>query len=493
MALPALGKIEQKTARTRWNRISLAQQYALASLPVFLAFSIGIGWWVTRAIELRVIDNASVNAALYVQSIVAPELQGLANRDYLTAEETEAMERLLKDTPLGQRVLSVKVWKEGGKVVYYSRHEFIGRVFEPTANLRRAWAGEVRGEFDDVDVDEEDAVESRLNVPLLEIYSPVLEHDSRRVIAVAEFYENARALETQLASMRFETWLVVLIGAIVTYGVLFGIVQAGGRTIRRQRELLAERVEALSTLLARNEELSRRARGATRRATELNERFLRRVSADLHDGPAQALGLGLLRLDAMATELNSLMESEVPSVETHDDVSHRGGPLGPLAEIRLALQDAMDEVRQISRGLALPELTDLDLAQTLDSAVSRHRSRTGTEVVLSMTQSDEQPRTTLPVRLTVYRLVQESLMNAFRHAGGRGQRVHARVDDEMLVIEVSDDGPGFDPKSAMADAEHLGLRGLRERVESLGGRFRIDSGQDRGTTLVADLPLDPPT
>lgn len=91
--------------------------------------------------------------------------------------------------------------------------------------------------------------------------------------------------------------------------------------------------------------------------------------------------------------------------------------------------------------------------------------------------------------ITIYRFVQEALANACRHADGRGQKVSTTSTADQLHIQVSDLGPGFDSNGRGQSDEHLGLEGMRQRVESIGGTFRIQSKTGVGTHVVADLPL----
>ena len=98
---------------------------------------------------------------------------------------------------------------------------------------------------------------------------------------------------------------------------------------------------------------------------------------------------------------------------------------------------------------------------------------------------DETP---LATKIALYRIIQEGLTNAWRHADGLGQCVRANVENESIRLEIIDSGPGFDAASMIGKEDHLGLVGIRERVESLGGSFQIESGTD-GTCLIALLPL----
>ena len=92
----------------------------------------------------------------------------------------------------------------------------------------------------------------------------------------------------------------------------------------------------------------------------------------------------------------------------------------------------------------------------------------------------------------VYRFVQEGLSNAYRHAGGAGQKVECRAKPDTLRIAVSDTGGGFTPDAdagGVSSQGGLGLAGLRDRIESLGARFEIHAAPGRGTRL--EMIVDP--
>jgi signal transduction histidine kinase len=95
----------------------------------------------------------------------------------------------------------------------------------------------------------------------------------------------------------------------------------------------------------------------------------------------------------------------------------------------------------------------------------------------------------LATKIAVYRILAEALSNATRHGGGADVRVRAQVtDDGMLALDVGDAGPGFDP-SQEPDGARLGLAGMRERAELLGGSFAIESAPGGGTQVRVVLPL----
>ena len=94
------------------------------------------------------------------------------------------------------------------------------------------------------------------------------------------------------------------------------------------------------------------------------------------------------------------------------------------------------------------------------------------------------------VKISLFRVIQESLANGFRHAGGGEQQVHLTRSDGQIVVEIADHGRGFDTGSEIA-AGHLGLTGMRERIELLGGRFSVESSPNRGTVIRAAVPEAP--
>jgi signal transduction histidine kinase len=131
-------------------------------------------------------------------------------------------------------------------------------------------------------------------------------------------------------------------------------------------------------------------------------------------------------------------------------------------------------------------LSELDLPETVIRVVRTHERHTGTQVALELESVPEQ--IALPLKITVYRLIQEALNNAFRHANGAEQQVHVYSQQDQLVVEISDGGPGFHPDQASKWDGRLGLSGMRERVESLGGQFNVESQIGQGSTIIAHLP-----
>ena len=472
-------------APVEWfNRFSLAQKFSLTSLLVLVLSGLALGWWVGREIERGVIHRSAATTALYVENFLRPQLQELGRNEMLSSETFKNLDGLLEQTSLGEQIVRFRVWGRGGLVLYSTNITHVGRRFPVEEGLALAWQkGEVSSEVTDLSR-AENADETKPRPNLIETYVPIREEGSDRVVAVVEFYALMDDLERDIAAARTRSWLVVGAVTLATYLLLIGIVRRGSDTITRQQAELNKKLVELNTLLAQNTELNTRVRRAATRTTALNERFLRRVSSELHDGPAQDLSYALLRLDGVASRAGNTDLNEVQKIQLEND----------LGAMEQSLVRSINEIRTISRGLYLPELEGLSLREAVERAVRQHENRTRTDVTVAL-ETIEEP-VALPVKITAFRLVQEALNNAFRHAGGAGQSVRLnRTCPKTFTLEIADAGPGFDWDGQHPFHDRLGLMGMRERVESLGGNLQIESrtGEDaqHGALIRARIPFQP--
>lgn len=453
-----------------WRELTLPGQFLLAGAVVMIAAMIFVGNWVAQRIEDAVVQNSAASAALFMESFVSPISQELAETDTLSPPARQALAEIFEGTALGERVVSYKIWLEGGLVVHASDPALIGKIFTPSEELQLAWSGQVASSFEDLN-DLEDEGEAELGIPLLEVYSPIRQVWTGEVIAVAEFYEAAMQLDADIQNARWTSWLIVG-GAFLASGLLlFGVVQAGGRTIRQQRQSLKEQLQATEMVSAQNASLRQRVVAASSRATAQTERAIRRIGSDLHDGPAQYLSLASLRLDAAL----------VASGKTPND----------SGVVRKALDKALDELRIISRGLALPDLDDLSLEALVRRGVQDHNKQTGLKVQVVETADAEVPLN-YAQKLCIFRFLQEALSNANRYAKVDEVTVKTQKTAETVTITVADAGIGFDvnrPRHVREDGGQ-GLFGLTDRAESIGGHLAISSKPGRGTVLTLTLPIE---
>ena len=159
-----------------------------------------------------------------------------------------------------------------------------------------------------------------------------------------------------------------------------------------------------------------------------------------------------------------------------------------LEVIQGSLRRSLQEVRATSSGLLLPHLGELTVAQTIDHVVRGHQRRTATTA--DVTLGDVPEQVPLATKIALYRIVQEALNNVSRHANGTRPTVSIAGENGHLRVEVADNGPGFALLDVAGSEAHLGLVGMRERAESLGGQFQVESAPGQGTRVIAMLPLD---
>jgi len=266
---------------------------------------------------------------------------------------------------------------------------------------------------------------------------------------------------------------VVELGTVV---VLLAVVGRASEEIAASRRAAGDWNGEKARLIEQNTGLRRQIDESHRRSVEINDMVLRRVGVELHDGPAQLISLALLRLDCLR-----------PDGSTPNETTPTGGAsLDDFERIRGALQEALAEIRCMSAGLTLPDLSCVSPRDVLRLAVRNHERRTATTVRCDVEGLPHQ--VPAPIKSCLYRFAQEALNNAYRHAGGRGQTVRGECRGNVIEVEVADAGPGFEPDKEVLGGR-LGLVGMRERVASLGGTLDINSRPGAGTRLTTRFEM----
>jgi PAS domain S-box-containing protein len=210
----------------------------------------------------------------------------------------------------------------------------------------------------------------------------------------------------------------------------------------------------------------------SQRLVEVQEAERRRVSAELHDEAGQALTALKISLE--------LMQSDLPPESAALRQSIR--------EAKLLTEQTMEQLRLLARGLRPPALDAVGLNPTLEDYCRDFARVTHLAVDYSGTELPELPDAVL---ISLYRVVQEGLTNVARHARARQVRVRLSEDANQVSLLVEDDGQGFDMEAVKPAIKHslgIGLLGMQERLELLGGWLEITSRPGQGTRLVARIP-----
>lgn len=460
------------TLKQAFSRLSFSRQFMLVIVTILAIGMAAIGTWVGQQIETSAVNRAAAISAVYVESILAAQLHGWPNVGTLNKESHAELDRLFVTGPLSRKVVRFKLWDSDGRIVYSSDHTQLGRSFPVKGRLAAAFTGTLQARVSDLDEADNQPELARWQ-RLLEVYVPARVGDHGKIISVAEFYLSVDNLEQDIRASQQRSWLLVAVVTIAIYLLLYSLVRRADNTIRDQQRDLRQQLQQLRSALGENDRMRERLREAGVSTTTLNEEFLIRIAADLHDGPAQAIAFALMRFDEFAAACLGCASSP-------------GGAAQDLRSIQGALQSSLRDVRKISSGLAIPGIAELSLADTARRAVRDFERISGQTVLTEIDKTlDKAP---LSVKITVYRLLQESLTNCWRHAPGGAPRVNVQQADGQVAVTVTDQGAGFDPLVA-AVAGRLGLAFMRERVLLLGGIFEVDSAPGRGTCIRARLPL----
>jgi signal transduction histidine kinase len=446
--------------------MNLTRQFALTGSVIMIVAMIAAGIFIAKVTSKTTIQNAASATALLIQSFVSPLAQDLANVEFLSDDSQATLNHLLGGDIFKERFPHLEIWKAGGFIAYSTTPTLIGRRFASPDGLLTALEGKISAQYTDLGAREHLA--RGLSNRYLELYIPIRENLSGRVIAVAEIHENTAELKQELWWLQLKSWLAVAGATSLIMLGLFVIVYRGNRLILTQHGQLRERLLEIEQTSRHNHILKERVQRASGRVTEVTENYLRRIGADLHDGPSQLIGLAALTVE-------HVRRAQAPTKREEE-----------LQRLDALLSDALRDIRAMSKGLMLPEIERSSLPEIIRRVVANHERRTATKVEVRC--DDSFPLLTYAIKICAYRFVQECLNNAFRHAGGNGQMVTCIFDHPVLILIVEDDGGESFDSSTRPDSG-LGLVGLRDRVESLGGTIRISRRPNGGTKVEMSVVL----
>lgn len=226
-------------------------------------------------------------------------------------------------------------------------------------------------------------------------------------------------------------------------------------------------------LLAESNRMQEQLRHLSRGIFHAQEDERRRISRELHDEVAQsAVGMNL-HLEILSREA----------------VGKSTARQARIATTRKLLSELLDAVHRCSRDLRPAVLDDLGLVPALKSFTRDFASRTGIQVKFAPVPAAE--RLSNDKRTVLYRVAQEALNNVAKHARATRAEVSMAEADGVVRLEVADDGKAFRVEGALSPGKsrRLGLLGMRERVEMVGGTFSVESAPGRGTRVRASIPL----
>ncbi len=246
------------------------------------------------------------------------------------------------------------------------------------------------------------------------------------------------------------------------YGAPVGTLRWSGRPLRESQRRLLTDVAAQLGAVVHAAALLQVIRASQERLVLGREEERKRLRRDLHDGLGPALAGLTLRVDTLRNR---------PGGATDAD----------LLDLRAGIKSTVLDVRRIVEGLRPPSLDELGLAEALAQAASRLAGEGGPEIRLGV-EVGELPAA---VEVAAYRIAQEALTNAARHAGARNVALTMFAEGGDVVLRISDDGCGV----LRHREDGVGLSSMRERAQEIGGELCVSAVPGEGTTVTARLPL----
>jgi signal transduction histidine kinase len=226
-------------------------------------------------------------------------------------------------------------------------------------------------------------------------------------------------------------------------------------------------------LLQQSRQMQEQLRRLSRQLLRAQEEERKTISRELHDDIAQTLTGITVRLASLKTGV----------ARSNKRLQQR------IASTQRLVEQSVDIVHRFARDLRPAVLDDLGLIPALHSFLKSFTTRTGIRTRLTTFAGVEQLDTAR--RTVLFRVAQEALTNVARHARASHAQVHIQRLPHRVCMRIEDDGKSFDVNRALRvkGGNHLGLLGMRERLEMVGGTFHVESAPGQGTTIEAQMPL----
>jgi signal transduction histidine kinase len=230
------------------------------------------------------------------------------------------------------------------------------------------------------------------------------------------------------------------------------------------RRKLVEDLAAQAGLVLRNVRLIEQLRASRQRLVAAQDEERRKLERNLHDGAQQQLVALSVRLKLARTM-----------------VDRDPGKVADMLEaIQGSANDALEDLRDLARGIYPPLLADKGLAVALEAQARK-------STIPTVVDAQELGRYSQEVEAAVYFSCLEALQNVAKYAQASTATVRLGQDDGVLRFEVDDDGDGFDPA---ATGYGTGLQGIADRLDAIGGEIAVRSSPGRGTTIAGRIPVE---
>jgi len=363
--------------------------------------------------------------------------------------------RTMNDIAAADDVVRVVLYDAQARVLWSDDTALIGRRFAHDNELRGALGGEIEAKIIRPGKEEHEGLRSFARIE--EIYLPVRYARDGPVVAVLEIYRYPPAFFAVIDRALTAVWLLGGGGGFVLYAALFAMARLGVVEVGLGLDVVG---------VERNAE-RRRSEEALRRMNQTLEEETKRLAHEVHDEAGQLIATAQLALADVALEMPA---------------SSREG----VAKVSRVLDEVADQLRRLAHELRPTVLDDLGLLSALEFLSQGVIKRTGLDVRV---EGSTAGRLDPIIETTLYRVVQEAVLNVVKHARARSVIIRVEHGPTHIRCSIRDDGVGFDAGGQPKGPRGLGLLGIGHRVETLGGRLEIRTRPGQGTTLVVGIPV----
>jgi signal transduction histidine kinase len=420
-------------------------QFTLAGVVAVLIVGVATAIASRRVGEREAIVDARTRTLVLAQGRIEPVVTNGLIRGNLTSirKVGTAVQRYVLDKSL----VRVKIWRRDGTIVYSDEIRLIGTRYALAADdLQALDSGLIQAGVTDLSKPENRF--ERARGKLLEVYLPIRTPNGQRLLFEAYFRYGA---VSSAGSRIWRSFAPITLGALLALELVqIPLAWSLARRLRR-RQIERERL--------------------LQQAIDASDLERRRIAGDLHDGVVQdlvgvAFGLGgAARRDDITKESAGLFEQSADEVRS-----------------------SIKSLRSLLVEIYPPNLFEKGLVEALADLLARANGR---GIATALDTEDLHDSVPPAVTGLLYRAAQEALRNVLTHAHATSVTVKVSDRDHLAMLDVIDDGVGFDPGSAEAKAEagHLGLRALTDLFADAGGRLVVDAANGSGTRVHVEVPL----
>lgn len=419
--------------------------FGVAGVPLILVAVVAgfASWHVARDQALKEAERSTRRLAdLVIAPLLGPALRG-------DLERADELERTIDARMKDEDLTEVTVWTRDGRIAYSDDPSLIGQHANPPEEVARAIDQGERSSGFEREPEADPSTGATTGEQYVEVYAP-LRLDGQ-ALAFEAYYDYTR-VETTARGLARGFIPLVLAPLLALQFIQIPIAISLARRVRAYEANHARLLE--NTLAASEQERSR-------------------VAADLHDGPIQDIA-------GISYAFGAIAHSVAPD------------RMALMTEVQRTVQHAIESLRRLMVDLYPPDLDTTRLPETL-SNLTVPLQEGGIEVE---TEFGELPELSNEAVTTLYRVTRESLLNVAEHSQASNLLLSLHAVDgssrspAAVQLIISDDGVGLDPSRLDRRAEgHLGLRLLRDRVESAGGTLTVAQPLGGGTLIQVDLPV----